>query len=55
MDKIFSHYVGCLFVQITVSLAVQKLLSFRSSHLLIVDLRVCVNSVLSVQEVFSVS
>lgn len=47
--------MGCLFDQITVSLAVQKPLSFRSLQLLIVDLRVCVNSVLSVQEVFSVS
>ena len=44
--KIFSHSVGCLFVLLTVSFALQKLLSFRRSHLLIVDLSVCAAGVL---------
>ena len=38
--KIFSHSVGDRFVLLTVSFALQKLLSFRRSHLSIVDLRV---------------
>lgn len=36
--KIFSHSVCCLFVLLTVSLALQKLYSFMRSHLLTVDL-----------------
>ena len=39
--KIFSHSVGCCFVLLIVSFALQKLLSFRRSHLLIVALSVC--------------
>ena len=39
--KIFSHSVGCRFVLLTVSFALQKLFSFRRSHLLIVSLSVC--------------
>ena len=39
--KIFSHSVGCHFVLLTVSFALQKLFSFRTSHLLIVYLSVC--------------
>ena len=39
--KIFSHSVGCRVVFLTVSFALQKLFSFRRSHLLIVALRVC--------------
>ena len=39
--KIFSQSVGCRLVLSTVSFALQKLLSFRRSHLLIVDLSVC--------------
>ena len=39
--KIFSHSVGCCFVLLTVSFALQKLFSFRRSHLLIVSLSVC--------------
>ena len=35
--KIFSHSVGCCFVLLTVSFALQKLFSFMRSHLLIVD------------------
>ena len=38
---IFSHSVGCRFVLLTVSFALQKLFSFRRSHLLIVSLSVC--------------
>ena len=44
--KIFSYSVGCLFVFLTVSFALQKLLSFRRSHLLIVALSVCATGVL---------
>ena len=44
--KIFSHSVGCLFVLMTVSFALQKLLSFRRSHLFIVALIVCATGVL---------
>jgi hypothetical protein len=36
--KIFSHSVGCYFVLLMVSLALQKLFSFTRSHLLVVDL-----------------
>ena len=39
--KIFSHSVGCHFVLLTVSFALQKLLSFRRSYLFIVALIVC--------------
>ena len=38
--KIFFHSIGCRFVLLTVSFALQKLLSFRRSHLLIVALSV---------------
>ena len=38
--KIFSHSVGCGFVLLTMSFALQKLFSFRRSHLLIVSLNV---------------
>ena len=44
--KIFSHSVGCRFVLLTVSFALQKLFSFRRSHLLIVSLSVCAAGVL---------
>ena len=44
--KIFSHSVGCLFVLMTVSFALQKLLSFSRSHLFIVVLIVCATGVL---------
>jgi hypothetical protein len=36
--KFFSHSVGCHFVLLMVSFALQKLCSFMRSHLLIVDL-----------------
>ncbi|CAO2617716.1 hypothetical protein LEMLEM_LOCUS17055, partial [Lemmus lemmus] len=39
--KIFSQSVGCRFVLLTVSFDLQKLFSFRRSHLLIVSLSVC--------------
>ena len=39
--KIFSHFVGCCFVLLTVSFALQKLLSFRRSHLFIVVFIIC--------------
>ena len=39
--KIFSHSVGCCFVLVTVFFALQKLLSFRRSHLLIFVLSIC--------------
>ena len=38
--KIFFHSVGCCFVLFVLSFALQKLLSFRRSHLLIVALSV---------------
>ncbi|MBV2150903.1 DUF3704 domain-containing protein [Sphingobium sp. AS12] len=44
--NIFSQSVGCRFVLLTVSFALQKLLSFRRSHLLIVDLSVCATGVM---------
>ena len=44
--KIFSHSVGCHFVLLTVSFALQKLLSFRRSHLFIDSLIVCATGVL---------
>ena len=39
--KIFSHSVSCCFVLFTVSFALQKLLSFRRSRLLIISFSVC--------------
>ena len=39
--KIFSHSVGCCFGLLTVSFALQKVFSFRRSHLLVVSLSVC--------------
>ena len=44
--KIFSHSVSCCFVLLTVSFALQKLFSFRRSHLLIVSLSVCAAGVI---------
>ena len=44
--KIFSHSVGCRFVLLTVSFDLQKLLSFRRSHLLLVALSVCATEVI---------
>ena len=38
--KIFSHSIGCRFVLLTVSFALQKIFSFRRSHLLIVSFSV---------------
>ena len=44
--KIFSHSVGWHFVLLTVSFVLQKLFSFMRVYLLIIDLRVCVTSIL---------
>ena len=44
--KIFSQSKGSLFVLLTVSFALQKLLSFSRSHLFIVSLNVCAPGVL---------
>ena len=44
--KIFSQSEGSLFVLLTVSFALQKLSSFRRSHLFIVPLIVCATRVL---------
>ena len=44
--KIFSHSVGYRFVLLTMSFALQKLFSFRRSHLLIVSLSVCATGVI---------
>ena len=44
--NIFSHSIGCHFVMLTTSFALQKLFSFRRSHLPIVSLRVCVAGVI---------
>ena len=44
--KIFSHSVGYFFVLLTVFFVLQTLLSFRTSHLLIVALCVCATVVL---------
>ena len=44
--KIFSHSVGCCFVLLTMSFALQKIFSFRRSHLLIVSLSVCAAGVI---------
>ena len=38
MVKIFFHSVGCRFVLMTVSFALQKFCNFMRSHLLILDL-----------------
>ena len=46
--KIFSHSEGSLFVLLTVSYTLQKLLSFRRSHLFIDSLIVCATGVLGV-------
>jgi hypothetical protein len=37
--KIFSQFVGCLIVLLTVSFALQKLCKFKRSHLSILDIR----------------
>ena len=44
--KIFSQSEGSLFVLLTVSFALQKLLSFRRSHLFIDSLIVCATGIL---------
>ena len=44
--KIFSYSVGCHFVLLTLSFALQKLLSFRRSHLLTVSLSACAAGVI---------
>ena len=44
--KIFSQSVGCCLVLSTLSFALQKLLSLRRSHLLIVDLSVCATGIM---------
>ena len=44
--EIFFHSVGCHFVLLTMSFALQKLFSFRRSHLLIVSLSVCATGVI---------
>ena len=44
--KIFSHSVSCLIVLWTVSFVLQKLLSFRRSHLFIFALSVCATVVI---------
>ena len=44
--KIFSHSIGCRFVFLTMSFALQNLLSFRRSHLLIVGLSICATGVI---------
>ena len=47
LTKIISYSVGCCFVLLIVSFAVQKLFSIMESHLLIVDVSVCAIGVLS--------
>jgi len=44
--KIFSHSVGCCFVQMTVPLALQKLFGLMRSYLLIIDLSAYASDVL---------
>ena len=44
--KIFSYSLDGLFVLLTLSFALQTLLSFRRSHLLIISLSVCATSVI---------
>ena len=51
--KIFSYSVGCHFVLLTVSFALQKLLSFKESHLLIVSLSVCAAGVVFKKSAFA--
>ena len=43
--KIFSYSVGCHFVLLSLSFALQKLFSFRRFHLLIVSFSVCASGV----------
>jgi hypothetical protein len=43
--KVFSHSIGCRFVQLTMSLALQKLFSFMGSHSS-VDLSACALGIL---------
>ena len=44
--KIFSHSVGCLFILLTTSFALEMLFSFKRPHLFIVSLSVCVTGVI---------
>ena len=44
--KIFSHFVGCRYVLLTMFFALQKPFSFRRSHLLIDSLSVCAAGVI---------
>ena len=44
--KIFSHSVGCLFISLIVSFAVQKLLSLIRSHLFI-SVFICISLIIS--------
>ena len=60
--KIFSHSVGCRFVLLTVSFALQKFFSFRRSHLLFLSVSVLLGLYLgsdflcqSIQVYFSLS
>ena len=46
VKKIFSHSIGCLFVLLMMSFALQKLSSIMMSHLLIVDVSACAVGVL---------
>jgi hypothetical protein len=50
--SIFSEFVGCHFVLLTVSLALQKLCNFMRSHLLIVALKVFCSRSFSCAQVF---
>ena len=50
LGKVFSQFVGCHFVLLTVSFASQKLCNFMRSHLYILDLSI--GYWLSVQEIF---
>jgi hypothetical protein len=52
LAMIFSQTIGCHFVLLTVSFALQKLWNFIKSHLSIVDLRAYDIGILSVQEIF---
>ena len=44
--KIFSHSEGCLFVLLTVSFVLQRLFSFKRSHLFIISLSVCATGII---------
>ena len=44
--KLVFHSVGCSFVLMTVCVDLQKLFSFRMSHLLIISLSVCAMEVI---------